>query len=649
MSIGLIVEQPLAARVAAPVASARTRGTVKVAADGVIFLAAIAGAYALRFDGAPPPRFHAQFLLLLTVLPLVRLAVGFAVGTHRTSWRLFGLPEALVVLRGVGLVSAGLVVLRLAMPWVSPAVAVVPLGVIALEGLIGLSTVLAMRVAVRIIDESRARERVRGTTGGAARPALLVGAGRAGRMAARELKQRPDAGFEPVGFVDDDPTRHGQVIEGLPVLGKALQAARIARKVGAKDVILTMPSAPRRAVAAIVERCRAAGLEVQTVPGLFELIAGRVGITRIRPVAIEDLLGRDVVQLDEGAAARVRDAFAGRRILVTGAGGSIGSELCRQLALLGPASIVLLERNENNLFDIEQEMRAALGDRAIPCLADVRNVDEIDRAFEEYRPEVVFHAAAYKHVPMMERYPAASVDNNVRGTRVVVEAAHRYAVSRFLLVSTDKAVNPTSLMGASKRAAELVLHARGGDTPMRSCAVRFGNVLGSRGSVLHTFRRQIENGGPVTVTHEDVTRFFMTIPEAVRLVLQAAAIGEGGETFLLDMGESVRILDMARQMIRLAGLTEDDVPIEIVGLRPGEKLYEELLLDAEDASPSGAEGIMLARAAVGSSEASKERVAALEHAADVRDVEAIRRIMGDLTGYLPPAHGPQWSEARAAG
>ena len=613
------------------------RWLVKIAIDSGVYVVALLCAYLLRFDGLPPEPHLTWMVWLLFAVPLLRAMVGWWQGTHRCSWRLFGLAEAFVVLRSVGLVSAALLVARLVVPHVSPGAVVIPLGVIALEGLGAAAAMLALRIGTRVFDERMHRERNRADAS-PRRRALLIGAGRAGRMAVRELRLRPDAGFDPVGFLDDDPTRRGQLIEGVPVLGTTAEAAEVARRVGAQDLVLTMPAASHDVRQLIAERCKSTGLPLQTVPGMYELIAGKVGITRIRPLRTEDLLGREVVRLDDEARRRVAGAFVGKRIVVTGAGGSIGSELCRQLARLGPAKLVLLERNENNLFDIEQEMRGSLGDRAVPCLADVADPEQVELAIAKHQPEVVIHAAAYKHVPMMERHPAAAVHNNVRGTRVVVEAAHRHGVGRFVLVSTDKAVNPTSVMGASKRVAELVLHGRAQTSAMRSCAVRFGNVLGSRGSVLHTFQRQIERGGPVTVTHPDVTRFFMTIPEAVRLLLQAAAIGEGGETFLLEMGESIRILDVARRMIALAGLSEREVPIEIVGLRPGEKLHEELLRYGERACDSGVDGILLARGAGSDDPGVRDQIAALEHAGEVRDVAAIRRMLEGLTGYAEPPH-----------
>ena len=621
----------------------RLRFALKYAADGGVFVVAVALAYLLRFDRFPSGVLGSQAWAMVAVLPLARLAAGRLCGTHRISWRLMGLSDAITLIRATASVTALLLATRLLMPWLAPGWAVVPLGVIALEGLASLSGVFAIRVAMRLADERHARARNLGPVTAVRRRAILVGAGRAGRTAALELRQRPDAGFEPVAFLDDDPTRAGQVIEGVPVLGTTADAEAVAAQVFAQDIIMTMPSASPERTRRIVERCRVTGLPLQTVPGLYELISGAVGITRIRPVKVEALLGRSVVELDNLAVQRVGGAFAGKRVLVTGAGGSIGSELCRQLAALRPAQLILVENNENNLFEIEQSMQRVLGDRTVACLVDVREEAQVRGVFAAYEPEVVFHAAAFKHVPMMERHPEAAISNNVGGTRVVVEAAHRHGVERFVLISTDKAVNPTSVMGASKRVAELVVHgeAAGGSqgTPpssTRSCAVRFGNVLGSRGSVLHTFRTQIERGGPVTVTHPEVTRFFMTIPEAVRLVLQAGALGTGGETYLLDMGESVRILDMARQMIQLAGLTEAEVPIQIVGLRPGEKLREELLRDGETSTPSGVAGINLARATDPSDAELGAWVVALERAAAVHDVAGIRCILARLTGYCEP-------------
>ncbi|MEM6290741.1 MAG: nucleoside-diphosphate sugar epimerase/dehydratase [Myxococcota bacterium] len=513
---------------------------------------------------------------------------------------------------------------------------------VALEGLLATAAALSARVGVRWLDERRARAQCRSSEATPARRVLLVGAGRAGSLAARELRQRPDLGYTAVGFLDDDATLRGRCIEGLEVFGTTEDAESIAATLGVDCIILTLPSATRAQRRAAVARCSAASLEVRTVPGYFDLLAGNVELTKIRPVKIEDLLGRSVVEVDPARWSAIVGSVAGKRVLVTGAGGSIGSELCRQIADLGPERLILLEANENNLFEIEGEVRKTLDRRAVPCLADIRDEERMRRVFAHHRPQVVFHAAAFKHVPMMELHPHAAIDNNVFGTRSVVEAAESVGVERFLFVSTDKAVNPANVMGASKRMAEMVVQAHAAQSETgRYCCVRFGNVLGSRGSVLHTFRRQIESGGPVTVTHPDVTRFFMTIPEAVRLLIQGNAVQEGGEVFLLDMGEPVKIVDLAKQMIQLSGLELDDIPISFCGLRPGEKLYEELLRDEEGALPSTVEGIFHARLAEVSPEALHTWLRPLGSAAASHDEPTIRKILAIAAAYRPdPAAAP---------
>jgi FlaA1/EpsC-like NDP-sugar epimerase len=617
----------------------------KSALDLAVVAFAVVAAYLVRFEQIPDGVFRSQMLCVIAILPALRYYIGRWSNSHCSSWRLFGLAESLVLTRAVLAPTALFVVVRLLMPSLMPGVQVIPLGIIALEGAFTLATLLGIRVVVRILDEQRARRAVPSANG--TMRVLLVGAGRAGRMAARELQARPDAGYEPVGFLDDDPLRAGKVIEGVRVLGSTERAADIAREVGAQVFILTMPSAGHAQTRAVVERCRAAELPIHTMPGLYELLAGTVGITRLRPLRIEDVLGREVVGFDEVSAKRIQHAFVGRRILVTGAGGSIGSELCRQLAELEPALLILVDNHENHLFDIEQEMRPKLGARVIPCLTDVRSKADVEQIFSEHRPEIVFHAAAYKHVPMMEMHPVKAVLNNVRGTRVVAQAARDFGVERFLLVSTDKAVKPTSVMGATKRAAEMLVLAMGGSTRFR--VVRFGNVLGSAGSVMHTFSRQIEEGGPITLTHPDITRFFMTIPEAVRLVLQANTIGKGGDLFILDMGEPIKIIDLARQMIRLSGFTEEEIPISVVGLRPGEKLHEQLLGDHEEKRPSGVPGVWVSRSAASRLDDVDGWVCRLEEAADAGEVERTRQLLSEGTGYRRPEHSATDANKRGGG
>lgn len=570
--------------------------------------------------------------LAVAAVRVTTLAMG---GTYAHSWRHTSLRDTFVLmpaLLGPTAVFASAAFVTGAAEAVAPLV---------LEGLLAAFVALTVRASVRWLDEREARRQASASAEFPARPVLLVGAGRAGTLAARELQRRPDLGYQPVGFLDDNPTLRGRRIEGLEVLGTTADADTLSASLEVECLILALPSATQAQRRAIVARLSDGGLDVRTIPDYHDLLAGKVELTKIRPVKIEDLLGRSVVETDASRWAEIVATIRGKRVLVTGAGGSIGSELCRQIAELEPERLVLLEASENNLFDIEGEVRKLIGARAVPCLADIRDAARMEREFRHHRPQVVFHAAAFKHVPMMELHPHAAILNNVFGTRSVVQAAESVGVERFLFVSTDKAVNPANVMGASKRMAEMVVQAHASQSEGRFCCVRFGNVLGSRGSVLHTFRRQIENGGPVTVTHPDVTRFFMTIPEAVRLLIQSNAVQDGGEVFLLDMGEPVRIMDLAKQMIHLSGLSEDDVSISVCGLRPGEKLYEELLRDEEGTLPSKIDGVFHAKLAPVSPASLETWLGPLGSAARSHDEGTIRRILAIAAGYRPdPAAAP---------
>ncbi len=614
------------------------RNLARSAVDAAIIALSLGVAYSLRFGEVPTGEWRQQYFAVVGPLLVMHFVAARLVGSHRTSWRLFTLIDVERLALAAAIVTGTWLLGRPLLGQFAP-----PMGVIALEGVITLAGQWGVRQLCRWLEDGRSRHvaslpRMR---------ALLVGADRDGRLIAQELLARPEAGYEPVGFLDSARERHGRVIGGVPVLGTVEDIDAVVRAVGAQVIILTMPSATRAARRAVVERCRATGLPIRTVPAYWELLGGSVEVARIRKVQIEDLLGREVVAPSPAAIVPMRAAFAGKVVLVTGAGGSIGSELCRQIAAFGPAKLVLFENHENNLFEIHAELRGTLGDRLVACLGDVRSADEVDRAFQEHRPQAVFHAAAYKHVPMMEAHPCASVDNNVHGTRVIVDAVHQYRVERFVFISTDKAVNPTSVMGATKRAGELLVQARARASATKMCCVRFGNVLGSRGSVLHTFQRQIEAGGPVTVTHPDMTRFFMTIPEAVRLVLQAGAGGQGGEVFLLDMGEPVKIIDMARQMVRLAGCGLDEVPIEFVGLRPGEKLYEELVHDGEAMTDSGMPGIMCVRPEKFDALTIVPWVTRLVSVARRNDSDGVRELLARGTGYYDPRYAESRSDDQA--
>ena len=419
---------------------------------------------------------------------------------------------------------------------------------------------------------------------------LVVGAGEIGHELMREIRKSPRANYNVVGFVDEDTTRHGLSLGGVPVLGDTRQISRLVKDLKIEKVIIALPSVRGEVVRTIVRRCKMAGVKFKILPGLSDLISGKVQVSHIKNVEIEDLLGREPARLDDKA---IGTYLKGMRVLVTGAGGSIGSELCRQVARYGPHEIILLDSAETPLYHIEHELANAWPDLSLaPVLADVRRHDRIEWVFNEFKPEVVFHAAAYKHVPMVEFNPTEAVTNNVRGSMLMADMADRFSVKNFVMISTDKAVNPTNVMGASKRAAECYVQALSKRSNTKFTTVRFGNVLGSNGSVIPRFKEQIKNGGPVTITDPRITRFFMTIPEASQLVLQATCLGNGGEIFLLDMGEPVAILELAEELIRLSGFEPyEDMNIIFTGLRPGEKLYEELLIDGEGVLPTSHEMI----------------------------------------------------------
>jgi FlaA1/EpsC-like NDP-sugar epimerase len=502
-------------------------------------------------------------------------------GVTRFAWRYVGLREMPRILVAVGTGTAILVAMRLSLVHVGgyARFVILPLGLLATDFVLAFMGITGVRVLRRLVAERAERtQRVRETQI-APKRTLLVGAGRAGVLVAREVAQNPHLGLAIAGFVDDDPMKIGTVIQGHKVLGDTASMRALAEAYDAEQAIITMAAAPGAAIRRIVGACEGIALPVKIIPGIYEILDGKVNLSRIREVTIEDLLGRDAIELD---AEAIGAFLRGKRVVVTGAGGSIGAELCRQICRFEPERLVLVEQAENPLFYIHRELeRAWPGVAAIPCIADVADARRIGDLFAQHRPQVVFHAAAHKHVPMMEWNPGEAIKNNVFGTRVVADAADRAGAEAFVMISTDKAVNPTSIMGASKRVAELYVQALAAQSETAFVAVRFGNVLGSAGSVIPVFKEQIAAGGPVTVTHPEMLRYFMTIPEACQLVMQAAAMGRGGEIFVLDMGEPVRILDLARDLIRLSGFSADEIPIEFTGLRPGEKLFEELSTDGE--------------------------------------------------------------------
>jgi FlaA1/EpsC-like NDP-sugar epimerase len=552
----------------------------QIAVDAVLIAAAWYLAFYLRFDKGVPPLYDTYWRRTILIVVVVKLFVLFLSGWYVKWWRYVSLRDVQVLFRSVVLASALL--------WAAFAIFTVvgdkrlPLGVAVLDLLLTLGGLAGVRVVARSLIE-RPRP---GRLVPHGKEVLVVGAGDAGGLVLREMVTTRLAGYTPIGLVDDDPRKRHMRLHGVKVLGTIDELPRLLRDRKPDEVLLAIPSAAGQARNRIVAACRKAGVPVRTLPAVHELLDGDQNLLRqLREVQVEDVLGRDPVQLDpEEIGAYVR----GRIVLVTGAGGSIGSELCRQLARMSPARLVLLDHAETNLFTIERELVERGITNIVPVIGDVKDAGKLDRLFLAYRPEVVFHAAAYKHVPLMQANPLEAIRNNAIATRTLARIAARHGTSRFVLISTDKAVNAQTVMGATKALCEWVVEAISQEqSAMVAVAVRFGNVLASSGSVVPIFRRQIAAGGPVTVTHERMTRFFMTIPEAAQLVVQAGGGAQGGEIFVLDMGEPVRIIDLARDMVRLSGLEPDrDIAIEVVGIRPGEKLDEDLFEAWETVAPT---------------------------------------------------------------
>lgn len=548
----------------------------------VVDLGLVAAAYwlafAARFDGDLPRRYERLFLHTVLIVMVIKLGVFVAARFYTKWWRFTSMRDLQAIVAATALSSVIVIaVLSLYRP---EGLKPVPRGVFAFDLVLTLVLVGGARFVVRSLVERPSR----GEIVARGKEVLICGAGDAGVQLLREMKRNRALGYSPVGLVDDDPRKRRLRVQGTRVLGTRAELPSILREMRVDEVIIAMPSAPGRARQEIVDACRAAGVRCTTLPSLFELISGKVTVSQIREVQVEDLLGRAPVEID---FARVARYLTGRSVLVTGAGGSIGSELCRQIAGVGPRSLVMVDHAENNLFEIDRELRDRGHARLVPVIADCRDAAAMERVVVDHRPEIVFHAAAYKHVPMMELNPLQAVANNALATAQLADIAERAGVERFCLISTDKAVEPKTVMGASKALAERVIESRAASSRTRFTAVRFGNVLGSSGSVVPIFRRQIAAGGPVTVTHPDMTRFFMTIPEAVQLVIEATGIAEGGDIFVLDMGEPVRIMDLATNMIRLSGREPGrDVAIEVTGIRPGEKLSEELFNVDETVTPT---------------------------------------------------------------
>jgi FlaA1/EpsC-like NDP-sugar epimerase len=557
----------------------------------------------LRFNFDIPPDSMVMMTRLVPVILGTKMVIFYLFDLYKGMWRYTSIDDLLSIIKASG-ISSLIIVTLVAF---THGLAGFARAAFIVDWVLTIFLIAGYRMGIRLYFWLGPKDRLssfrfltlfRLKKGGrnGAKKLLILGAGDCGEKIFREIQDNASLRYDVVGFLDDDLTKIGKLLHGVPILGTTAELKVFAERIRAEEALIAIPSATSAQMRALLALCEESGLPSKTVPGMGELIDGRVSVKAIRDVDYRDLLGREVIRLDED---RIAAYLEKARVLVTGAGGSIGSELCRQICRFNPSCLILYERAESPLYEIDLELRADHPDaKVVSILGDIRDRSQLSRALSDYHPQVVFHAAAYKHVPMMELQPWTAVRNNILGTRHVMELSRENGVERFVLVSTDKAVRPANVMGASKRVAELLVQNQNGCELRKTkfITVRFGNVVGSVGSVVPLFKKQIERGGPVTVTHPEVTRYFMTIPEACQLILQAGAMGEGGEIFILDMGIPVRIVDMAKDLIRLSGFEPDvDIKIEFVGLRPGEKLFEELITSGEGIVPTSHEKIMVLR------------------------------------------------------
>lgn len=608
-----------------------TKLLIFIVADIVAVLLGTAISYGLRFEFHTTP-YASMLQQTAPILVLSYLAWMYILRIYQRVWRYAGSRELFALIySGLG-ACVTYAAITMAMGLNLPRSLYVILFIV-ITGIIGFGRLMFRYVSLKYYSNKQKNEETV--------PVLIVGAGDAGAIIAREIMTYHAKNRELVGFVDDDPKKVGRLLAGQMIMGDRHDIPRLVAEHGIKEIVIAMPSAKAATVKEIVSICAPLKCKTNILPGLYQLLDGNVSLSQMRPIEIEDLLQREPVRLDMDEIAAYLE---GKVVLVTGAGGSIGSEICRSVMRMKPAKLILLGHGENSIYLINKELSKQYGaDAVTPVVADIRDTEQLMSIFAEYKPEVVFHAAAHKHVPLMEAWPMSAVLNNILGTRSVADVAGRSGVRKFVMISTDKAVNPTSVMGASKRIAEKVIQAMNTCYPTEYVTVRFGNVLGSRGSVVPLFREQIAKGGPVTVTHEEMIRYFMTIPEASQLVLQAGAMGKGGELFLLDMGEPVKIIDLARNMIRLSGFEPGtEIPIQITGLRPGEKLYEELLTAEEGTEHTKHEKIYEARIEPLDADWLFAKIEELLHTHSADDIIAI------FKEIIPTYHSNHTSEAANA-
>ena len=583
-------------------------------ADIICITFSMLAAIWVRF-GTMEPELVQKFLVFIPSIIPFGLFVFWMLGLYNRTLRFTSLLDAFAIFVAVTGFSA---IKVLASFYVTNFAAVKPVLIIdwmQLVMLIGASRI-APRAIINVIEISPLRSWLFSKSSSKTKRVMIIGAGQGGESILREIKRNMNLPIEVVGLLDDADEKQGQIIHGVKVVGKTEKLDELCKSYEVDEIIIAIPSASGKELRRIVKLCQNTNIRFKTLPGLQDLIAGKLVSLQLKDIAIEDLLRRAPSEIN---LAEIAAYITGKTLLVTGAGGSIGSEICRQILPFQPEKLLLLGHGENSIYTIHQELLRSpnLGNTVlIPIITDVQDKEKIDFIFNGFRPDIVFHAAAHKHVPMMELNPEESVKNNVCGTYNVAEAAHKYHVERFVMISTDKAVNPTSVMGASKRTAEKIVKCFAKRSSTRFVAVRFGNVLGSRGSVIPMFKSQIERGGPITITHPNMIRYFMTIPEASKLVIQAGAYGKGGEVFILDMGEPVKILDLAEDLIRLAGLeVGKDIEIKFTGIRPGEKLYEELLTASEGITATKNKKIFIAKPEEVNEEELMNQVAKLKEAA----------------------------------
>lgn len=557
--------------------------------DAGIIAASVWLVFLLRFDFQIPEMYVWMLPWAILIHIAVYAAFSFGFKVYNNIWRYTGMRELLQLLKVSVLTLVGVIVVNVSAHAVVPSYRL-PISIYFAAGYVFLG-IVGLRMVKRLLNDGFVTTVEKDSFEG---NLLIVGAGKAGILVNKDIKHSKFKFMNPVAFIDDDSSKQKLEIMGLPIVGNRNFIPEAVKLLDISFIIIALPTAPQNDLMEIIEICKSTKAQIKLMPSMTDILDGKTAINRIREVSVNDLLGRTPVEIN---TEEIRENLGSECILITGAGGSIGSELCRQLAAYRPKEMLLLGHGENSIYLIEQELRKLYPDQKIqPIIADIQDVSRIDSVFQNFRPSIVYHAAAHKHVPLMEMNPVEAVKNNIIGTRNVAEASAKYGAKRFILISSDKAVNPTSVMGATKRAAEMIINDQNSSSKTVFAAVRFGNVLGSRGSVIPLFKRQIESGGPVTVTHMDMVRYFMTIPEAVQLVIQASVLAQGGEVFVLDMGKPVRIYDLARDLIRLSGLEPDkDIPIVVTGIRPGEKLFEELLTEEEGLMVTNNYRIMISR------------------------------------------------------